>query len=154
MKDKTTQIFVDAVGGVLSSLAGADVTQRNRVDTADTVTLGDLTGVIDMSTDTQSAAMAIGFSEQLAVALTNKALGTDMAEVNDDVENFVGEMTNMICGAVKASLQDEGIDVGFASPSLLKGKGQVVSLVAEATPSVLTLDTAEGELYLMLTADY
>ena len=155
MNDTTIKIFIEAVDTVLSSLAGMNASLKSQLDEgADSKTRGDLTGVIEMSTEEQPGSVAIGFSERLAVALTNKALGEDVTAITEDVENFVGEITNMICGGAKAPLQDAGIEVGFASPSLLKGKGQTIPRSGNVRPCLLTLDTPEGELYLELNVSY
>ncbi|MDH5301949.1 MAG: chemotaxis protein CheX [Gammaproteobacteria bacterium] len=154
MDAKTVQVFVTAVDQVLSTLGGVHVVFKGQVAKHRGTPLGDVTGVIDMSTSLQAGSMALSFSKPLALAMSEKVLMHSAKKIDAEVQNLVGEVTNMVCGGAKHPLHEAGIDIGFASPVVLTGRRKKVPHTNQREATVLTLETSEGPLYVELSLDY
>jgi chemotaxis protein CheX len=49
-------------------------------------------------------------------------LGVDDEEVNEYIDDAVGELTNMICGDARMHLREEGFKLRAGIPSILRGE--------------------------------
>lgn len=154
MENKTVDLFVNAVDSVMSSMSGIHASLKDEGKKHRRTPLGAITGVIDMSTESQPGSMALSFSESLALALTEKILQLRVSRINEEVEQLVAEMTNMICGSAKHPLHETGIDIGFATPQILKGRRRGIPHALATPATLLTLETDEGALYLELSLNY
>lgn len=73
----------------------------------------------------------------LALTFTSQMLGMEVSEIDADVHDAIGEITNMIAGSFKQHLTNKGNDVKLSTPSVVNGKEYVISV---GTPSdTLTL---------------
>ncbi len=60
-------------------------------------------------------------SNKLARTFTALMLGMDEAEVDDDMSDALGEIVNMISGALKQHLSKGGSDIRLSIPSVVSG---------------------------------
>ena len=64
----------------------------------------------------------------LAIRATSCMLGMEVTEINDDVNDAMGEIANMIAGSFKQHLSKSGMDIQISTPSVIHGKEYVISL--------------------------
>lgn len=110
--------------------------------------LGDVTGVIGMAGEKVTGSMAIIFPSACATRIVSSMLGEEFTEVNDDVLDCVGELTNMISGGAKAKLGEMGYKFEMATPSMITGVGHSVYHKTSGPIIVLPFQIAEGDFYL------
>lgn len=67
-------------------------------------------------------------TSSLAMTVTGSMLGEEVSELNNDVNDAVGEITNMIAGSFKQHLSKSGLDVQLSTPSIVNGKEYVITL--------------------------
>lgn len=79
-----------------------------------------ITGVIGLA-GTHKGVLALHFPFKVAFAITSNFLGMDVEELNEDVEDAVGEMANMLGGNVKTILSEKGRDIELSLPSTISG---------------------------------
>ena len=65
--------------------------------------------------------LAIHIPNEIAMAITSSFLGMKVADVNEDVLDAVGELTNMLGGSVKGMLSENGRDIELSLPSTISG---------------------------------
>jgi len=58
---------------------------------------GDITGIISISGN-YNGTVSITYSEKLILHVVSTMFGEEMTEINDDIKDAVGELTNMISG--------------------------------------------------------
>ena|SRR5438132_14372821 len=58
---------------------------------------GDVTGIVGLTGD-KNGSLAVSFSEAAILQVVSNMFGEVCKEMNDDVRDAVGEITNMICG--------------------------------------------------------
>jgi chemotaxis protein CheX len=64
----------------------------------------------------------------LALSFTSRMLGMEVTEVNEDVNDALGEIANMLAGSFKQHLTRAGNDVRLSTPSVVNGKEYVISV--------------------------
>ena len=53
-------------------------------------------------------------------------------EINDDIVDAVGELTNMIAGQARAQLSQQGMSFDASTPAVVKGKGHTIDHITSA----------------------
>ncbi len=80
-----------------------------------------ISGVIGLA-GKYKGVLAIHIPVSLACAITTNFLGMDVREINEDVEDAVGELANMLGGNVKTILAENGNDIALSLPTTISGK--------------------------------
>ncbi len=80
-----------------------------------------ISGVIGLA-GMYKGVLAIHIPVDLACAITANFLGMDVREINEDVEDAVGELANMLGGNVKTILSERGSDIELSLPTTITGK--------------------------------
>ena len=151
MTDKvkaTIKCFVEAVINVLGTMAMVQVKPGQAYLKKDDKAKGDITGVIGMSSPSGKAkgTMSITFTEQSALGIVSNMLGEQFTEINQDVIDAVGEMTNMICGQARKNLVEIGMQFDGAIPSVVTGKDHSISHVSSKAILAIPFTTQFGNL--------
>lgn len=63
----------------------------------------------------------------LAMLFTSSMLGMEVTEIDDDVNDALGEIANMLGGSFKHHLSKDGHEVRLSTPSVVSGKEYVIS---------------------------
>ncbi len=115
--------FLEAVANVIKTMAfmepKAGKPFRKRPDDPPR---GDVTGIIGM-TGPVNGAVAVSFSEQAILQLMSNMFGETCQEINGEVQDAVGELTNMISGDARRALAEKGYDFKAAIPTVIMGTG-------------------------------
>jgi chemotaxis protein CheX len=69
----------------------------------------------------QSGTLSISFSEKSILAIVSNMLGEKIPQMNDDIKDAVGEITNMISGQARQRLAAIGISLQGALPAAIGG---------------------------------
>lgn len=77
---------------------------------------------------TYNGLVSLHMPSSLAMAATSCMLGMEVTEVDDDVNDAMGEIANMIAGSFKQHLSKGGLDIQISTPSVIHGKEYVISL--------------------------
>ena len=137
----TTEIFTTMVMMDVAVVEG-EVGARSRLENT-------ITGVIGLA-GTHKGVLAIHFPYPVACAITSSFLGMDVDEVNEDVEDAIGEIANMLGGNVKAILSEKGKDIDLSLPSTISGKEYEFQTLKAAEVSVLKFKVESGEFIVEL----
>ncbi len=118
-------------------IAGKPYVKKN--DTAG----GDVSGIIGI-TGEAIGSLAISFSEACICGIVNNMLGESYTEVNKDVFDAVGEITNMVSGVARTHMEKQGVIVHAAIPTVVYGKGHLVRHVLGTPSIVIPFETERG----------
>lgn len=83
---------------------------------------GDISGVIGLVSDSFSGNVIITFPEKTFLAMMSKMHGEEYTEINKENADGASELTNMIFGQAKITLNEQGYGIKTALPSLIVGK--------------------------------
>jgi chemotaxis protein CheX len=86
-----------------------------------------ISGMVGMA-GTYNGLASIHMPTELAMRATSSMLGTAITELNDDVNDAIGEMANMIAGSFKLRLSKSGLDIQLSTPSVIFGKEYFIAL--------------------------
>ena len=64
--------------------------------------------------------------------MTGAFLGMDVAEIDEDVRDAIGELANMLAGNMKSVLDPNGSEVQLSMPSAVHGEEYSVDCLANA----------------------
>ncbi|MBT1449967.1 chemotaxis protein CheX [Glaciecola sp. XM2] len=145
--------FAEAVKSTLAMMASIELTQQPQQDKADSVARGELSSVIGMVSPQLCGSMAITFDKPLSLAMMQNMLGETHGEINADVADMIGEMTNIICGSAKAALSEQGYEFNMATPVVITGENHVIHHHVEGPSTITTFISPKGNAYLEVCFD-
>ncbi|MCP3891443.1 MAG: chemotaxis protein CheX [Desulfobulbaceae bacterium] len=94
--------------------------------------------------------LAVHCPENVAKAITGDFLGMDVDELDDDVKDAIGEITNMVAGNLKVSYSKVDINVELAIPTSIVGDSFHVSGIADAQRVIVPMTIKHGEFWIEL----
>lgn len=108
-----------------------------------------ITGVIGLA-GTHKGVLAMHFPKPVAMAITGSFLGMDVDEINEDVEDAVGELANMLGGSVKSILSAKGRDIDLSLPSVISGENYDFQPTREIERVVIPFQCDAGDFMVEL----
>jgi chemotaxis protein CheX len=88
--------------------------------------------------------MALSFSEGAILKIVSNMLGETMTEVDDDITDAVGEITNMVSGASRKELEATGFTITAAIPTVVAGKEHMIKHVLGGPSLIIPFETENG----------
>ncbi|HCS55882.1 chemotaxis protein CheX [Rubinisphaera sp.] len=101
----------------------------------------ELSAVIGI-TGNASGTIVLSVKKQTALNIYESMLGTKAVEIDREVMDAIGEITNMIAGAAKAKLESYSLSISI--PNLISGKGHEVHYPTGVTPICLSFESDMG----------
>jgi chemotaxis protein CheX len=148
MKADFINPFIAALMNVLQTMAQTELVPGKPKKKSDNQAKGDISGLIGMVGDKIQGSMSISFDEGLVLEVMDKMLGEKTDVINSDIQDMVGEITNMICGGAKNELDQKGYDFGMATPVVVSGKNHTINHQVDGKKMVMPFSHASGNLYL------
>jgi chemotaxis protein CheX len=87
--------------------------------------------------------LSLHVPQSLALRFTSSMIGMDVTELDEDVNDALGEIANMIAGSFKHHLSKDGHEVKLSTPSVITGKEYIVSSGALDDTLALLFDSYE-----------
>lgn len=92
--------------------------------------------------------IVLSMSESVAIKAASTMLMMELSEVDDDVMDAVGELTNMVCGGAKAKL--EKFQLSMSLPNVLCGTNCRLHFPQNSHPISIPFKCAWGPLALQI----
>ncbi|WP_028585467.1 chemotaxis protein CheX [Desulfogranum mediterraneum] len=102
-----------------------------------------ITGMVGLA-GTHKGLLAVHLPEAVALAVTGSFLGMEVAEINEDVQDAIGEIANMLGGDLKMILSDKGKDIQLSLPSTISGETYTFASSADIDHLVLPFKAPDG----------
>ena len=102
-----------------------------------------ITGVIGLA-GTHKGVLAVHIPYAVAFAITGNFLGIELQEINEDVEDAIGEIANMLGGNVKGILSEKGRDIELSLPSTISGSEYDFHSIKGAEKTVIPFQSESG----------
>ena len=139
--DSTVEIFTSMVMMEVSVSAN----QREDYGTLEET----ITGVIGLA-GTHKGVMAVHIPHKVAFAITSNFLGIEINEINEDVEDAIGEIANMLGGNIKSILSEKGRDIDLSLPSTVSGKEYGFQTIKGSEKIIISFDAEAGSFVVEL----
>jgi chemotaxis protein CheX len=103
---------------------------------------GDVSGVIGLTGPVRGS-IAVSFTKEAILHVVSNMFGEACKEIDGEVQDAVGELSNMICGDARRALEEKGYQFEAAIPAVITGKGHTITHSISG-PSVVMPFTLSG----------
>lgn len=88
--------------------------------------------------------LAVHIPNQVALAITSSFLGMEVDEMNEDVQDAIGEIANMLGGNIKTILSEKGKDIQLSLPSTISGEEYTFLSQDNVYQAIIPFKVADG----------
>ena len=149
MKAEFINPFLAATTNVLETMAQTKVKALKPKLKDEPVTYGEVTGIIGMASDQIEGTMVISFEKECILKIVGNMLyEPPKTEIDDEIVDAVGELTNMICGGAKAELAKLNQKFDLATPTMIVGTGIAITVFSDAPTVIIPFDTDFGKFVI------
>lgn len=141
--------IVEGVQDVFTTMIMMEVSPQTASNDKDVDIRSNITSMIGLGGDI-SGMLAVHCSDDFAKEITGQFLGMDVAEIDEDVKDAVGEIANMIAGNLKISYASREKKIQLAIPTTIVGESFKVSGFAGAEGGVIPFISKGGEFWIEL----
>lgn len=134
-------------------MAQIDLQSEKPQKKVDEFARGDVSGIIGMIGPQVRGSMAITFDQKLAASIMETMLGETISELDEEVRDMVGEMTNMICGGAKNALAEQNYQFEMATPVIVSGHNHTIAHKVDGPKIILSFFSNKGNAYLEISFD-
>jgi len=134
--------FISATVKVLETMASTKVNPGKPFLKKDKIARGDVTGIIGI-TGEANGTISVTFDEGSILGIVSKMFGEELKEMNAEISDAVGELTNMISGQARRKLEENGREFQAAIPSVVTGKDHEINHITSG-PIVAIPFTTDG----------
>ncbi len=152
MNVKYINPFLTATINVIKTMAFTEAKPSKPFLKKEQKAMGDVSGVIGLSGDVMGS-MSITFEEDTILHIISNMFGEPITEINDEVRDAVGEITNMISGDARRMLQAEGVTIEAAIPSIITGKNHTITHMAKGPIIAIPFETEKGKFFIEFTLE-
>jgi chemotaxis protein CheX len=143
MDIKYVNPFINATLNVLETMAFTKAEAGKPYVKKDQVAPGDVSGVIGL-TGNVSGTISVSFAEKSILSIVSNMFGEEMKELNEEIKDAVGEITNMISGQARQELENLGRSLQAAIPTVIMGKNHSITHVTSHPIIAIPFSTANG----------
>ena len=142
--------FIEGTLHILDTTAFVKVKPESPFLKSTSKSSGDISGILDISGDVQGSA-AISFSKTSILGIVSAMFGEEMTEINDEILDAVGEISNMVAGHVTTKIAEMDKKVKVKLDRVSVGSDKDINL-GEQGENVLALPfkTTKGKLVIEL----
>lgn len=145
--------FINALLNIMETMAQTTLKPGRPKRKQSDIAKGDVSGLIGMVGPETKGSFSITFDEQLALTIMERMVGERPAEVDAEVSDMVGEVTNMISGSAKRDLADIGFDFGMATPVVVSGKDHTIRHQVDGPKIILPFMCDAGNAHMEICFD-
>ena len=149
MDVKIINPFINATLNVLETMAFVKSDAGKPYLKKDDVARGDVSGVIGITGETNGA-IYVTFDESCILKIVSNMFGEEMKEINNEITDAVGELTNMISGQARKELEEIGKVFHGAIPSVITGKNHKLESVTTGPRIAIPFKTDAGSFTIIV----
>lgn len=135
--------IIESTKEIFSSMVMMEVTVIDQDQLAEKAVKDGISGIIGLA-GTHKGVLAIHIPGPVAMAITGSFLGMEVDQINEDVEDAVGELANMLGGNVKTILSENGRDIELSLPTTISGHNYDFQTAKDVDVTILGFATDTG----------
>jgi chemotaxis protein CheX len=139
--------FLEGTVSVLKTMAMTEPIAGKPYLKKDNQSRGDVSGIIGF-TGSARGSLAISFSKSSILKIISNMLGENYCEINGEVRDAVGEITNMISGVARKNLEAQGLNIQAAIPTIVSGENHAILHVLGGSSIIIPFETKAGPFYV------
>lgn len=142
--------FLKATVNVLTMMAFVKPVPGKPFLKHDNKAQGDISGVIGLTGHSRGV-VVFTLSEAAALKIVSSMLSEPFSELNAEVSDAVGELTNMISGDARRELATKGFKFEAGLPSIIKGKDHIIESMTKG-PTIAIPFEIDGAKFVVETS--
>ncbi len=135
--------FISAVSKTFETMVNLKVNRSAPTLKENQRTLYPISGIIGLSGNIVGTVI-LTMSESLALKAASVMLMDELKEIDPDVLDAIGELTNMVAGNAKAQLEEYKLSLSL--PNVICGEGTEVRFPERSQPITIPFDSEFGPL--------
>ncbi len=143
MKAEFINPFLEATISVLKTMAFLDAVPGKAHIKKGISSTGDVSGIVGLTGEAEGS-LCITFSKECILFIISQMLGEKQKDINEDVKDAVGELTNMISGDSRRRLGEVGLNFQGSLPSVVSGPGHEVKHITKGPILSIPFTTRSG----------
>lgn len=136
--------FIESTIHVLQTMSSVKASVGKPYLKKDEVAKGDVSGIIGLAGDVKGS-LSVSFSAACILPIVSSMFGEEIIELNDEVKDAVGEISNMISGQARQKLELIGRNLQAAIPIVIMGKDHTISHITSDRIIAIPFMTDSGE---------
>jgi chemotaxis protein CheX len=143
MKAEFINPFLEATLSVIKTMAFLEPTAGKPFIKKNVAACGDVSGIVGITGEAEGS-LCLTFSKGCILQICSKMFGEEQKEINEDVKDAVGELTNIISGDSRRRLQEIGYTFQGAVPTVVSGQGHEVKHITKGPILSIPFSTESG----------
>ncbi len=135
--------FINATMNVLTTMAFVKPSAGKPYLKKDNIAKGDVTGVIGI-TGVANGTISVTFDQGSILQVVTNMFGEEINEIDKEVADAVGELTNMISGQARRELEAQGKHFQAAIPSVITGPNHTVTHITKGPKIAIPFTIEQG----------
>ncbi|HPL63812.1 MAG: chemotaxis protein CheX [Syntrophales bacterium] len=135
--------FLEGTSNVLKTMAFIEPRAGKPYLKKDSLARGDVSGIIGLTGEVKGS-LALSFSQPCILKIVSNMLGEEIKEINGDIKDAVGELTNMVSGVARKKLEAMGLTISAAIPTVVSGKDHSIVHVLGGPSIIIPFEIDEG----------
>lgn len=136
--------FIESTLRSLEMMANITAEKTGLAVKEDLITTYDISAIIGLTGDT-SGSIILSFPKTLACRIASNMLMEEMREINQSVEDAVGEIGNIVVGDARRILIQDGFSLSISVPTVVVGTGHKISRTGDVPCIAIPFYTKFGE---------
>jgi len=145
--------FLSSMLNVMSTMAMMELKPEKPKLKQGEIAKGDVSGLIGMVSDQAKGSLSITFEGSLAIATMKNMVGEGPDEINEEITDLVGEITNMVTGGAKRMLSEKGFEFDMATPMVVSGQNHTINHKSEGPVVIIPLSSEHGRAFIEFSFD-
>ena len=142
--------FIQSLTNVFRTMLNCELERKSLSLKDNTSPTYEVTGVIGL-TGKASGAVVLSLSRSVSFKVVETLLDVEVNEINADVVDALGELTNMVAGGAKAELSN--YEMSLRMPSMITGRNHAIKFPSSIRPICVGFGTPWGPLSLEVGLD-
>jgi chemotaxis protein CheX len=118
---KYTNPFIDSMNNVLKTMLGVTAEMQPLFLKTERLTRGDISGIIGFGGKDISGSLVLSFPTDTALEIYGKMMGETPDGISIDVQDSIGELTNIVAGGAKKIFSEQGLSFHISIPTVVIG---------------------------------
>ncbi|WP_168203967.1 chemotaxis protein CheX [Aliikangiella coralliicola] len=139
--------IVQSISNIIATMASIEANRGKSFYKKNNVAHGVVSASIGMVSPNAKGSLALSFSKEAILKIISNMLQEEFLEVNDEVADCVGELTNMVAGGAKKIMSEEGFDFDMATPVVVCGPDHQIVHNIKGTVVTIPFEIDSREFY-------
>ncbi len=136
MSKEIANAIKESVTEVISTYTGKMPELVDTIVRTENVALGEISAIVGLTGEKLRGAFVVSFEKKLLFSIVAALFGEEPKEINQEVLDAAGEITNMICGGFRRRFEKFGPTLKASVPSMVTGKNHTITTLCK-TPRLV-----------------